>query len=76
MTTPRAAAETRAAAKDEDADELNLELPKYLKPLGMKVSATDAGTRGIPHITHHPARQSLAKSSTLPSHAQGLPERH
>ena len=54
MTTPRAAAETRAAAKDEDADELNLELPKYLKPLGMKVSATDAGTRGIPHIT--PAR--------------------
>ena len=41
-----------AAAKDEDADELNLELPKYLKPLGMKVSATDAGTRGIRHIYH------------------------
>mmetsp|Transcript_7938 Transcript_7938/g.23726 ORF Transcript_7938/g.23726 Transcript_7938/m.23726 type:complete len:327 (-) Transcript_7938:896-1876(-) len=36
MTTPRAAAEPGAAAKDEDADELNLELPKYLKPLGMK----------------------------------------
>jgi len=73
MTTPRAAAEPRAAAKDEDADELNLELPKYLKPLGMKVSATDAGTRGIPHIT--PTRPPES-SQVFNLAAQGLPERH